>query len=59
MIRICLNEAYSKICIGKHLSDNCPIQNGLKQGDGLSLLLFNFGLECVFRKAQENQVGVK
>jgi hypothetical protein len=27
------------------LSDNFPIQNGLKQGDALSSLLFNFALE--------------
>jgi hypothetical protein len=27
---------FSKICIGKHLSDNFPIQNGPKQGDALS-----------------------
>jgi hypothetical protein len=26
---------HSKICIGKHLSDSFPIQNGLKQGDAL------------------------
>jgi hypothetical protein len=33
LIKMCLNEMYSKACIGKHLSDNFPIQNGLKQGD--------------------------
>jgi hypothetical protein len=37
-----LNETYSKINAGKHLSDAFPIQNGLKQGNALSLLLFNF-----------------
>jgi hypothetical protein len=30
LIKLCLNEAYSKIHIGKHLSDNCLIRNGLK-----------------------------
>jgi hypothetical protein len=34
-----LNEMYSKVHIGKHLSDTFPIQNGLKQGDVLSPLL--------------------
>jgi hypothetical protein len=36
-----LNETYSKVCMGKNLSDAFPIQNGLKQGDALTSLLWN------------------
>jgi hypothetical protein len=41
-IKMCLNKTCSKVRIGKHLSDKFPIQNGLKQGDALLPLRFNF-----------------
>jgi hypothetical protein len=39
LIKMYFNKTHSKVCIGKHLSDMFPIQNGLKQGDALSSLL--------------------
>jgi hypothetical protein len=36
LIKMCLNETYSKVHIGRHLSDSFPIKNGLNQRDVLS-----------------------
>jgi hypothetical protein len=47
---MCLNETYNYVCVGKHLSDTYPIQNGVKQRDDLSPLLFNFISEYAIRK---------
>jgi hypothetical protein len=56
---MCLNKTYSRVCIGKNLSDKFTVQNGLKQGDALSPLLLNFALEYAIRRVQEKQVKVK
>jgi hypothetical protein len=39
LIKMFLNESYSKVHIGKFLSDSFPTQNDLKQRDTLSPLL--------------------
>jgi hypothetical protein len=36
-----------------------PIRNGLKQGDALTPLLFNFTFECTIKRVQVNQDGLK
>jgi hypothetical protein len=45
LIKMCLNETYSKVGIDKYLSDSFLTQNGLKQGDSLSPQLFKFALD--------------
>jgi hypothetical protein len=50
---MCLNETYGKIQIGTLVSYKFPFQNGLKEGNALSSLLFN----CDF-KLQNVPVGM-
>jgi hypothetical protein len=45
LIKMCLNETYWRMQVGKRLSDTFPIRNGFKQGDALSQLLFIYALE--------------
>ena len=54
-----LIETYSRVRVGKNVSDRFPIRNGLKQGDALSPILFNFALEYAIRRVQVNRDDLK
>jgi hypothetical protein len=50
LIKVCLKETYSRVRVGKYMSDMFLIRNGLKQGDDISPLLFNYVLDYAVRR---------
>ena len=44
--------------IGNYFSSSFPVESGLKQGDALLPLIFNFPLENAIRKVQETNFGL-
>jgi hypothetical protein len=59
LIKMCLNETYSRVWVDKNLFDMFPVRNFLKQGNDLSPLLFNFAVENAISRVQVNHDGLK
>jgi len=59
LIKMSLTETYSRVRVGENVSEKFHIRNGLKQGDALSPMLFNFALKYAIRRVQVNQDGLK
>jgi len=58
-MKMCRNEFYSRVRLGKRLSDIFPIKNVLKQGNTLSPLLFKFALDYAITSFRVNQDDLK
>ena len=59
LVKMSLTETYSRVRVGKNVSDRFPLRNGLNQGDALIPMLFNFALEYAIMRVKINQDGLK
>jgi len=59
LIKTSLTKTYSRVRVGKNVSDRFHIRSCLKQGDALTSMHFNFDLECAIRRVQLNHYGLK
>jgi hypothetical protein len=56
---MCLNETYSRVQVGKHLSDRFLIKNDLKQRDAFLPPLFNFCLRICHLEGSDKSRGLE
>jgi len=54
-----LSKTYSRVWVGKCLSDTFPSKSCLNQGDALLPSLFNFDLQYTIRMVHANQESLK
>ena len=59
LIKMYPNETYSRVWVGRCLSDLFPIKNGFELGDVVSPSIFYFALEYAIRRIQVNQGDLK
>lgn len=57
LTEITLSKTYNKVKVQTKLSDRFLTVNGVRQGDSLSTILFNIGLEKVMRNVDINYKG--
>jgi hypothetical protein len=58
LVRMCMAGSQGGVRLGNELSEFFPIHNGLRQGDALSPLLFNFALEYAIEKIGTSDLGL-
>jgi len=57
--KMSVTKTYTRVRVGKIVSEMFPIRNGLKQRDALSPKIFNFPIEYDIKSVQVNQDGLK
>lgn len=55
-IKICFSEIYTKVCIGKQMSQEFLLQNGLKQGDGVIRNVQEYHMELKLNRTHQLSV---
>jgi len=55
LIQMCNADTYSRIKFKNVSSHTFKIENGLRQGDAMSPVLFNLALVCVIRKVPRTE----
>jgi hypothetical protein len=56
MIKLCNTNTSSRVKVNNEISSSFTINNGLKQGDAMSSVLFNMALESVIRKIPRTEI---
>jgi hypothetical protein len=59
LMKMCINETYSSVWVGRHLADMFPLNNVFKKGNALSPLCFSFALEYAIRRVKANHGDLK
>uniref|UniRef100_A0A8D0CI05 Reverse transcriptase domain-containing protein n=1 Tax=Scleropages formosus TaxID=113540 RepID=A0A8D0CI05_SCLFO len=59
MLQALYNGSTSSVRVRNELSEEFPIQTGVRQGDVASPLLFNIVIDAIMRKAFEGRWGVQ
>lgn len=59
LLRIAYDGSTSQVRILDEVSEEFPIMTGVRQGDVVSLLLFNIVIDAIMRKAFEGRCGVQ
>jgi hypothetical protein len=57
IVKMCLNETYSKVCLGKNLSDSFPIQSDLNK-EMLTVTAFQICFR-IYRQKGSRKLGME